>query len=208
MIEEAVILIHGVWMNGLDMLLLKKRLANIGYITYQFSYRSISSTPLENTTDLQSFIKNIKAPKINYVCHSLGGLIIRHFYNEYPDQPPGRIVTLGTPHVPSSAAMNLSKILPGRWLLGKSLKHGLLGPVPPWRSTHDLGVIAGTLRMGFGMIIPGIPRPNDGTVAVAETRLEGMVDHLTLPVSHFGMLISRRVAQQTTAFLRNGKFDV
>lgn len=207
MLEEAVVLIHGVWMNGLDMVVLKKRLARAEYNTYQYSYKSVYSTPLENTMGLRSFIKSIKTPTIHYVCHSLGGLIIRYFYNEYPDQPPGRIVTLGTPHAPSSAAKNLSRILPGKWLLGKSLKGGLLGPVPPWRSTHELGVIAGTQRMGFGILIPGIPRPNDGTVSVAETKLEGMADHLTLPVSHFGMLMSKRVAQHTTAFLRNGKFD-
>jgi pimeloyl-ACP methyl ester carboxylesterase len=157
--------------------------------------------------DLQMFAKTIGTPMIHYVCHSLGGLIVRHLYSEYPDQPRGRIVTLGTPHSPSSAAKKLTKYLPGRLLLGKSTRQGLLGPVPVWHNTHELGVIAGTLRMGVGMMIPGIPKPSDGTVAVEETKLEGMADHLTLPVSHFGMLTSRRVAQQTIYFLNHGKFN-
>ena len=133
-------------------------------------------------------------------------MIVRHLYNEYPDQPRGRIVTLGTPHSPSSAAKKLIKILPGRLFLGKSTSQGLLGPLPPWGNTHELGVIAGTLRMGVGMMIPGIPKPNDGTVAVEETKLEGMTDHLTLPVSHFGILMSRCVAEQTIYFLEHGMF--
>lgn len=195
-------------MNGLDMSLLRKRLNRVGYITHQFSYRSTRSTPLEIAIDLNKFTNTINTSKIHYVCHSLGGLIIRHLYSEYPDQPQGRIVTLGTPHSPSSAAKKLTKFLPGRFLLGKSTRQGLLGPVPAWRNTHELGVIAGTLRMGVGMMVPGIPKPNDGTVAVEETKLEGMTDHLTLPVSHFGILMSRLVAQQTIYFLNHGKFNI
>jgi hypothetical protein len=91
-------------------------------------------------------------------------------------------------------------------LLGQSVQNGLLGNVPPWLGSHDLGVIAGSLRMGIGMIIPGVPRPSDGTVAVEETRLEGMADHIVLPVSHFGMLLSSGVAKQTIHFLSNGFF--
>jgi hypothetical protein len=57
------------------------------------------------------------------------------------------------------------------------------------------------------MFVPGIPRPNDGTVAVSETMLDGMTDHVTLPVSHFGMLLSSAVARQTVNFLRHGRFQ-
>lgn len=34
-----------------------------------------------------------------------------------------------------------------------------------------------------------------------------MADHILLPVSHTGMLTDKRVAGQTAAFLRHGKFD-
>lgn len=204
--EETVVLVHGIWTNGLDMGLLRKRLGNADFTTLQFSYRSVHSTPIENAMDLQAFREKIKNPVIHYVCHSLGGLIVRHLFNEYPDQPPGRIVTLGTPHTPSSAARQLARFSPGRMLLGRSTLQGLLGNVPPWHNSHELGVIAGRLRLGMGMFIPGIPKPNDGTVAVEETRLEGMTDHITLPVSHFGMLMSARVAQQTIHFLNHGGF--
>ncbi len=204
--EETVILVHGIWMNGLDMRLLQKRLSNTGYMTRQFTYHSVRNSPAENTIKLHAFAQTIHSPTIHYVCHSLGGLIVRHLFKDYPNQPPGRIVTLGTPHRPSSAARQLSRIMPGRFLLGKSAQKGLLGDVPPWRGSHDLGVIAGSLRMGVGMLIPGIPKPSDGTVAIEETQLEGMADHIILPVSHFGILLSSRVAKQTIHFLSNGFF--
>lgn len=205
--NETIVLVHGLYMNGMDMSLLRKRLDHAGFNTLRFSYHSLKNTPLENALTLQSFTEKIQNPALHFVCHSLGGLVIRHLFHSYPEQRPGRVVTLGTPHTSSSAALRLYDSSPGRWVLGKSAKSGLLGDVPPWRNTHELGVIAGTLRLGLGMFVPGIPRPNDGTVAVSETMLDGMTDHITLPVSHFGMLLSSAVARQTIHFLRNGHFQ-
>ena len=205
--EETIVLVHGLYMNGVDMGLLRRRLEQAGFKTLRFSYHGLQNTPLVNALALQAYVEKIHSPVIHYVCHSLGGLVIRHLFNNYPEQSPGRVVTLGTPHLISSAAQRLNQSSLGRMLLGQSTKLGLLGDVPPWRNAHELGVIAGTLRLGLGMFVPGIPRPNDGTVTVAETRLEGMADHITLPVSHFGMLISRFVARQTIHFLRHGIFQ-
>ena len=207
MTEKIVVLIHGLWMPGIEMQLLGNRLREAGFSTCRFTYKSVRSSPLENTIELQKFINNIKAQELHFVCHSLGGLVVRHLFCQYPEQRPGRIVTLGTPHSASSSAKKLVKIFPGRMLLGKSINQGLLGPVPPWSSNNELGIIAGTLRLGLGMIVPGIAKPNDGSVTVQETMLDNATDHITLPVSHFGMLLSKRVAYQTIYFLQNGKFD-
>lgn len=208
MAEEIVVLVHGLWMNGLDMGLLKQRITSAGYQTRRFVYPSMKQCPSANAHLLQAFTAGLEAQRVHYVAHSLGGLVLRHLFHLYPEQRPGHIVTMGTPHQPSSAAWRLMNSRGGRLLLGKSADNGLLGYVPPWcDQLHPLGVIAGTLRLGLGMIVPGVPRPNDGTVAVAETRLEGMTDHVSLPVSHFGMLLSRRVADQTLHFLRYARFD-
>jgi hypothetical protein len=81
------------------------------------------------------------------------------------------------------------------------------GAVPPWSGARDLGVIAGRLAFGFGLLLGSLPRPNDGTVAVDETKLEGTKDHIVLKVSHTAMLLSRGVAVQAAHFLRHGRFD-
>ena len=44
-------------------------------------------------------------------------------------------------------------------------------------------------------------------MAVSETRMPGATDHITLPVSHFGMLLSARVAREAGAFLALGHFS-
>lgn len=193
-------------MNGLDMSVLRKRLDYAGYETCRFSYHSVRSTPVENALALQTFSETVKSPVIHYVCHSLGGLIVRHLFYNYPQRAPGRVVTLGTPHNASSTAGALARFAPARVLFGRSTHQGLLGNVPPWRGTHEIGVIAGTVRFGLGLLVPGIPAPNDGSVAVSETLLSGMADHITVASSHTGMLFSKVVAKQIIYFLRNGHF--
>lgn len=206
MATETIVLVHGLWMNGMDMAVMRQRLETAGYRTRQFSYHTLRDSPPETALRLQHFAAGLDAPVLHFVCHSLGGLIIRHLYHEFPAQRPGRVVTLGTPHRPSSAALQLAHLAPGRLLLGKSMDQGLLGGAPDWDGGHDLGSIAGDLRLGFGLFIPGIPRPNDGTVAVAETRLDGMADHAIVHASHFGMLFSRKTVRLVDRFLKTGKF--
>lgn len=203
---ETVVLVHGLWMNGWDMSLLRRRLQQAGYDTHRFSYRSMRSTPMENAMDLNAFLLDLDAAVIHLVAHSLGGLVARHLFHEYPGQRPGRVVTLGTPHQPSTAAQTLAGFPLTRMLLGKSIIKGLLGNAPPWHRDHELGSIAGDMRLGVGMVVPGIVQPGDGTVGVEETRLEGMTDHTVVHATHTGLLLSKSAADQVIHFLRTGSF--
>jgi pimeloyl-ACP methyl ester carboxylesterase len=198
--------VHGLWVNGTDMTVLRRRLAQAGYDARQFTYPSVREPPSANAMALQAFVRELDGDRLHFVGHSLGGIVIRHLFHDYPGQRPGRVVTLGTPHRASTAAVKLARWLPGRFALGQSVRQGLLGGLPPWPGDRELGSIAGTLRMGMGMVIPDIPTPNDGTVALEETRIPGMRDHVTLPVSHFGLLLSRRVFHEIDHFLKHGRF--
>lgn len=193
-------------MNGLDMTVLRQRLEGAGYATRQFSYHTLRDAPRSSARRLQQAAADLDAPVLHFVCHSLGGLIIRHLFHDFPAQRPGRVVTLGTPHRPSHAAGQLARLAPGRALLGKSVDHGLLGGAPDWTGARELGSIAGDLGLGLGLLVPGIPRPNDGTVAVTETRLDGMTDHAVVHASHFGMLFSRETVRLVDRFLKTGTF--
>jgi hypothetical protein len=152
-------------------------------------------------------VEGIDAPVVHFVCHSLGGLLVRHLFHDFPDQRPGRVVTLGTPHGTSGVATQLAHPRWSRWVLGASIEQGLTGGVPPWRATNRLGVIAGDRGIGVGRLLTRASQPSDGTVAVHETRAERMDDHLVLPVSHSSMLFSSRVAVQVLLFLDSGHFD-
>lgn len=204
--KQTVVLIHGLWMTGLDMTLLRFRLRKQGFSVVQFRYHTLQCSLQQNSARLQKFLATIPGNTVHLVGHSLGGLVIRRLFHDFPEQRPGRIVTLGTPHQGSHVARVLGCRRPARRLFGKSLR-ALKGELPVWRGQRELGSIAGNLPLGSGMFVPGLPRPNDGTVAVEETQLELMSDHLILPVSHMGMLVSAKVAAQVGYFLRQGCFD-
>jgi pimeloyl-ACP methyl ester carboxylesterase len=204
--NETVVLIHGLWMNGWDMSLLRSRIQDNGYNITQFSYNSLNRTPRENAVLLQQKIQKIDTPIIHFVCHSLGGLIVRYLFSDFPEQKPGRVVTLGTPHKPSYAAYRLSTLPFGNLLLGKNIENGLLGNAPKWGGTHELGSIAGSLRFGLGVLIPNVPLPNDGTVSIDETKMEKMKDHKIVNASHFGLLLSSKAAHLCIEFIKNGTF--
>ena len=75
-----------------------------------------------------------------------------------------------------------------------------------WTQPRELGVIAGSTSAGLGRLVADLPVPNDGTVAVEETRIEGTTDHVVLPVTHTGMLVSASVAEHVARFLHSGRF--
>jgi pimeloyl-ACP methyl ester carboxylesterase len=201
------VLIHGLWMTGVDMALLRQRLRRCGFKTIQFSYPTVRCNIVQNAQRLQRFVNKIDADIIHFVGHSLGGLVIRQFFHDFPKQRSGRIVTLGTPHTGSLVAQQFNRSLLGRMILGHSLDRGLLGDIPGWDGSREIGVVAGNLSVGIGRVIPGLPKPNDGTVAVAETLLNGMTDHVEVHVSHTALLFSREAASQTCTFLKTGHFD-
>lgn len=188
------------------MALLGRRLRRCGFTPYRFRYPSLRGTVAGNAARLHAFVDGIPGETLHLVGHSLGGLVIRRFLRDFPGQRPGRVVTLGTPHTGSEVARRIRRGPLGTVLIGRGAEDGLLEGLPPWPPGRELGSIAGRLSLGVGWLMPGLPRPNDGTVAVAETRLEGMTDHLTVPASHMGLLVSREAARQTCHFLEHGRF--
>jgi len=203
---EAVVLIHGIWMTGSEMWRLRRHLTACGYECHVYKYSSMRVTPEQNAERLNDFVQSIQAPVKHFVCHSLGGLVLLHLFDKYPMQKPGRIVLLGTPVNGSQVAQRLNHTRMTRWLLGRSVENGLLGDRPKWMKWRDLGIIAGTLPLGVGLMVGGLHGPNDGTVAVEETQLRGATDFISLAVSHTGLLLSKEVATQVVTFLRAGKF--
>jgi len=202
--HDIVVLIHGLYMHGLLMQPLSRRIRQAGYRTCIFSYPSLRRSPSDNATVLARKIQSLRGPRIHLLAHSLGGIVVRYYLDRFP-AAPGRVVTLGTPHQGCTTVCRLLERKLG-FALGKSVEQGFLTPPPPWPAGRELGSLAGTLNIGLGRLMTGLADPADGTVAVAETRLTGMTDHLCLPVNHSGMLFSAEVAAQALAFFATGQF--
>jgi pimeloyl-ACP methyl ester carboxylesterase len=204
--REAVVLVHGIWLTRLSLVPLQQRLRQAGFDVHILSYPSLRSTPAQNAARLRALLGRLAAPVVHVVGHSLGGLVALHLLEERPPPSVGRCVLMGTPANGSAAAHLLARSWLTRKVLGRSTVRGLLGETPRTGDTREVGVIAGSQALGLGRLVRAAREPNDGTVAVSETVLAGARDHITLPVSHTGLLFSRSVAAAVTAFLRTGRF--
>lgn len=204
--REAVVLVHGIWMTGLDLIPLRHRLRRDGFGAAIFRYPSLLRPPAANAALLADHLASLDADRVHLVGHSLGGLVLLHLFRDHPVPRPGRVVLLGCPAQGSAVARVLARTSLTRPLIGRSGEAGLLGGSPAWTADRDLGTIAGDKAIGVGQVLGGIDGPSDGTVAVAETRLDAAVDHVTLPVTHTGLVFSPAVADHVIRFLRTGRF--
>ncbi|MEN8206923.1 MAG: alpha/beta fold hydrolase [Pseudomonadota bacterium] len=203
---ETVFLIHGIWMTGLEMQLLARRVRACGYHTEVFSYRSLLRPLLHNAARLADRVRQQDVPTVHLVGHSLGGLVILQALQDHPDLINGRIVLLGSPVNGSVIAKRVQRYPFSSWSLGRSGRDALLGNGPRWQGRLSLGVIAGTRPVGIGRLLGGFDGDNDGTVAVDETEIAGSSSAMTVNTGHFGLLYSTEVAQAVCAFLRQGRF--
>lgn len=209
MARDVVVLIHGIWMNGLEMRLLGWHLRRCGFECRYFRYASLRETPHQNALRLQTCLEQIPATRVHLVAHSLGGIVLAHLLSAAPPSRPGRVVMLGAPLQGSAVARYLSGRRLLRWFLGQSVVQGLLGDVPVWQDERQVGLLAGSRGFGIGQLLaPGkLEKPNDGTVAVSETRSPLVNEHRSVPYSHMSMLFSSQVAGQVCHYLRYGCFS-
>jgi len=204
--KRTIILVHGLWVRSPVFFLHQRWLEKKGFAVRRFSYPSVSNGLRQNAEALKKYVAATDGDTIHLVGHSLGGLVALAMLARYPEPRLGRMVLMGSPCIGCHAAVTMRRI---PWLgkmVGCSLNDWLAMPRPPLPGNVEIGVLAGDLGIGLGRLIPGLPKPNDGVISVAETRLPEAVDSIVLPVSHTGMLISRTCSNQVAAFLESGKF--
>lgn len=205
----TVILVHGLWTPAAVLVPHGRWLRRSGYRALRFGYPSVRATLSQNAQALRRFVAAAGGDEIHLVGHSLGGLVILDMLRQEADPRLRRVVLLGTPCTDSHCARRLARVAGMLALLGGSIKEWLArgpGVTAAPDSAIEVGVLAGTRSVGLGRVVPGLPRPNDGVVTLAETRLPGAADHVALPVAHSEMLASRRCAAQIAAFLETGRF--
>jgi pimeloyl-ACP methyl ester carboxylesterase len=213
--DEHVVLLHGLCRTTRSMAKMERTLTEAGYTVHNLSYPTrrkpvdrLSNehlTPLLDRPDLQ------KATKLHFVTHSLGGIVLRQYLSNHHPRNLGRIVLLGPP---SQGSHVVDKI--GHWKIFQSIN----GPAgaqlncKPTSLPNQLGplghvhaVIAGSRSINWinSCMIPG---PDDGKVAVANTRLPDTTDHLALPVTLPHLMYNDRVIRNVLHYLGEGHFEV
>jgi pimeloyl-ACP methyl ester carboxylesterase len=203
----SVVTVHGLWMRGTSMALLRRRLEPHGFSFHHFGYRSVGGSLAACAAELAEYVEGVPGDRVHLVGHSLGGVLICAMLEGCLPSRLGRVVCLGSPLRGSRTAARLARWPGARRLIGRCLADvHARGGFTCWRGGVEVGSIAGRIPLGVGRLLGPFPEPNDGTVAVAETKIDGLADHVVLPVSHVALLWSTQVADQVEQFLQHGRF--
>jgi pimeloyl-ACP methyl ester carboxylesterase len=204
---ETVLVVHGLWLHGFIMSVMARRIARHGYRVRTYSYPTMRLTLTQNAHRLARYAGSLGC-KVHLVGHSMGGLVALEAARRMPPHVRGRVVMIAPPYGECFSAQCLTRWPGGRAILGRSMVEWISAEHSASLQDCEIGVIAGTGGIGLGRLVArGLPKPHDGVVALPETRVPGMRDHLALPVSHTAMIVSSAVVHQTCAFLERGEFD-
>ena len=182
------------------------RVVNLGYPSRKDRIENLAPTAVrEGVTACE--LSDGEA--VHFVTHSMGGILIRYYLSKYNLEQLGRIVMLAPPNQGSQVVDSLGK-MPGFKLLNgpAGLQLGTDAnsiPLQLGAVDYPVGIIAGT-RTFNPILSLFLPNPDDGKVSLENTKVEGMVDFIDLPVTHSFMMRNRKVIKQMIAFLQTGKF--
>lgn len=205
----TVVLVHGLMMGPWAMKRLARALEHHGFSVHLFGYRDMRRSVRENTARLADFIKGLNAPAaVHVIGHSLGGVVTARLLNEHPDVPVARFLALGSPFGGSYIA-RCCMMIPGFSVFIQKAWDGALDGTGPQSvpAGTEVGVIAGNKGLQHNLLFWGLPKPNDGTVALAETQLGGVSGRLEFPINHNALIWSPRVIAPIVSFLKTGKFS-
>ena len=211
--RDGVVLLHGISRTALSFRKMQLALERAGFTTLNLDYLSRSKALEALAEDIhpaiQRFADSIDT-SVHFVGHSMGGLLARVYIGRYRPKRLGRVVMLGTPNGGSEIADRLKNFGAFRAFFGpagqqlgtqrSAVDDAMLPPID-----YPVGVIAGN-RSIDPVAGTMLPKPHDGRVSVANTRLDGMADHIIVETSHPWLVRNGLAIEQTITFVRDGQF--
>lgn len=211
---DGVVLLHGISRTARSFRRMELALQAAGFATLNLDYDS-RRKPLDALADdihpAVELFANGLGGSVHFVCHSMGGLVARVHLARHRPPRLGRVVMLGTPNGGSEIADRLRNLAAYRAFFGPAgqqlvtRRDAATSAMLP-EVDYAIGVIAGD-RSIYPITSMALPRPHDGRVSVANTKLDGMAGHIVIRTSHPQLVRNREVIAQTIAFLRDGNFE-
>lgn len=213
--RPTVVVLHGLARTAVSVAGLRRHLERAGFATWAPSYPSRRATIAELADELTLRIRDELDGDLAAVTHSLGGLLVRHMARGLPWRG---VVMLAPPNRGSRLALAFRDHPLYRWFYGPAGGEIAEPPEPDgWPAPpRPFAVIAGTrgdspanparwLRKARAALPPEVP--SDGTVAVEETRLDGMADFATVDATHTWIVNHREARKLVVRFLDKGRFN-
>ncbi len=179
------------------------RVINIGYPSNKKSLDELSNIV---AADISEHVA--PGDKVNFVTHSLGGIVVRSMLKKSPPWDTQKVVMLAPPNQGIEIIERLFK-LKLAWLLGpvsNDLVREAMQKSPPTLPKNvELGVIMGT-DSGWWTFNQILADQNDGLVTVKEGKMQGMKDFKTIHNNHTFIMLDNDVIIAIRHFLKTGSF--
>jgi pimeloyl-ACP methyl ester carboxylesterase len=226
---KAVIVLHGLVRSRSSMEGLCRYLREQGgYQVFNVGYASTQDDIAEHARSLRRVVESLDGiEEINFVGHSMGNIVVRHYLGDLARQEPWkrsaggvaadrkallrfhRFVMLAPPNQGALLASVFADNRLFKEIYGESglqlgrdwteLEKRLATPA------FEFAIIAGGKgnAKGYNPLLPG---DNDATITVESAKLAGARDFAVLPVLHSFIMENDQVQQYVLRFLRHGYF--
>ncbi len=203
-LRDWVVLLHGLFATRQSMRKLETRITEVGYAVLNWGYptwlRSTEQNVRRLLPQLQKLQNDPSVRTINFVTHSMGGILARSALQLGSEDKVKRLVMLAPPN--RGSHLTRVSLGPFAWCLPAITELSESPGSLPNRlevASHEAGS-----QVEIGVIAAA----HDFVVQVENTKISSQRDHCVLCTSHFRLPSHETAISYVLRFLQSGKFSI
>jgi len=195
---DWVVLLHGLFASRKSMRLLENAIRDIGYGVHNWGYstwwRSTDTHVARLIPLLDELQTNPHVRTINFVTHSMGGILVRCALHVSRYSKVKRFVMLAPPN--RGSHLTRIKLGPFAWCVPSIADLSEAPDSLPNRLRTSAMVEIGVIAASRDLVVP-----------IANTSLVNQSDHCIVSSSHFNLPKDKIAVSEVLFFLRHGRFS-